>query len=80
MSIANLTAVFREVFEDDSLVLRPDMSARDVPNWDSLNHINLMIAIEAAFAVTLSPGEVQGARSVGDLVKLLQARDCQISW
>ena len=75
----NLTTIFRDVFQDPSLVLRPELAAKDVKNWDSVNHINLMIAVEMEYNVVLNPVEVQQARTVGDLVRLLQAKGCQIS-
>lgn len=80
MSIDKLTAIFRDVFEEPDLVLRPDLDAKAVRNWDSFNHINLMIAIEGEFNVILLPAEVQRMRSVGDLVDLLKAKGCSISW
>ncbi|MBT5107888.1 MAG: acyl carrier protein [Rhodospirillaceae bacterium] len=80
MSIDRLTECFREVFEDESLVLQPDLVAKDVKKWDSFNHINLMIALEEEFDVMLAPDEIHKARSVGDLVELLQTKGCEIKW
>jgi acyl carrier protein len=80
MSIRKLEEIFHEVFEDESIVLAPDLSARDIKNWDSFNHINLMIALEGEFDVTLAPDEVQKAQNVNDLVALLQKKGCDIQW
>lgn len=80
MSIESLTSIFRDVFEDELIVLKPELAAKDVKNWDSFNHINLMIAIESAYGITLAPAEVQRAKTVGDLVQLLQSKGCAVSW
>jgi len=80
MGVQKLERIFREIFEDDAIVLVPELVAKDVKNWDSVNHINLMIAIEEEYGVILTPIEVQKILRVGDLVKLLQAKGCDVSW
>jgi acyl carrier protein len=50
--LARLTPVFRDVFDDDRIVLRPEMSARDVDGWDSVANIRLMVTIEGEFGVS----------------------------
>lgn len=66
-----LTTVFRDVFDDDSLVLRRDMTAKDVEGWDSLTHINLIVAIERGFKVKFTSREVTRAANVGEFVDLV---------
>lgn len=80
MSIESLRGVFREVFEDPSLEITPEMTARDVPQWDSFNHINLVIAIEGEFNVRFKTKEIKDMANVGDLVTLLRAKGCTIDW
>jgi acyl carrier protein len=63
-----LQAVFRDVFDNDDLVLRPEMTAADIPAWDSLTNINLIIASELAFSVRLKPREINAFANVGDMV------------
>jgi acyl carrier protein len=63
-----LQSVFRDVFNDDAIVLRPDMTAADIPAWDSLSNINLIIASEIAFGVRLKPREINALANVGDMV------------
>jgi acyl carrier protein len=65
---ARLTGVFREVFDDDEIVIAPATTARDVDGWNSLANIRLMISIEVEFAIRFDVGEFQEYRSVGDLV------------
>ena len=80
MSIQKLTEVFRTVFEDDDLVLTPELSAKDVENWDSFNHINLVIDIESTFEVNFTTEEIGSMNNIGDLVTVLQAKGCDVSW
>jgi len=71
---ARLTSIFRDVFDDDSLVVTPVMTARDVAEWDSLNHIRLMVSIEKAFGIALTIAEVSGFENVGQLVDAIAAK------
>lgn len=66
-----LGEIFRDFFDDDSLVLRPDMTARDVDGWDSLAHVRLLLSIERKFQIKFSAPEVGDLRSVGDLASLI---------
>ena len=75
-----LTAEFRETFENDTLQLSPEMSAKDVETWDSFNHINLVIAIETAFDITFATKEIAAMQNVGDLITSLQGKGIDISW
>jgi acyl carrier protein len=69
-----LTEIFHEVFEDDTLILRPDMTAEDVPEWDNLSHVRLVLTIQRKFGVTFSAAQTAGLKNVGELVSLLQTR------
>ena len=69
-----LTAIFRDVFDDDELVLRPDLTADDVPDWDSLSHIRLILTIQQTFGIKFSAAQVTNPRNVGELVALIQWR------
>ena len=69
-----LTAIFHDVFEDDSIVVTPELTASDVPEWDSLSHIRLMLAVQSAFQVSFSAAQIAGLRNVGELAELIHAR------
>ena len=69
-----LTSVFRDVFDDESLVLRPDLTAPEVENWDSLSHINLIVAVERQFKVKFTTAEVVSLTNVGELAGLIQQK------
>jgi acyl carrier protein len=66
-----LTAVFRDVLDDDSIVLRPDLTARDVESWDSLNHVNLIVATEGHFHIKFKTAEIESLQNVGHFVQLI---------
>lgn len=56
------------VFDDETIELRPDMTANDVEGWDSLSHVNLITTIEAKFNIRFTQKELLKQRSVGDLI------------
>ena len=69
-----LSEIFQDVFDDDSIILTPELSAKDVQGWDSLTHIRLILAVERAFKVRFSTSEISRLQSVGDLVALIETR------
>jgi len=69
-----LSAVFQSVFDDDSIQLSPELSAKDVDGWDSITHIRLILTVEKAFKIKFSTSEVGKLANVGDLVALIKAR------
>jgi acyl carrier protein len=69
-----LTEVFREVFDEDDLVLRPEMTADDVSDWDSLSHIRLVLAASKAFNVKFSAAEVSRLNNVGEFADLIRTK------
>ena len=68
--IAKLQAVFDTVFLEP-VVLTPSISAKDVPEWDSLMHISLIVMVEKAFSVRFRVGEVEATRNVGEFADLI---------
>jgi acyl carrier protein len=69
-----LTRIFEDVFDEDSIRVTPELSARDVDGWDSLTHIRLMLTIEKAFKIKFSTSEIGRLKNVGELVALIKAR------
>lgn len=66
--LAKLTEVFRDVFDEDGLVLTRDTTAEDIEEWDSLNQIKLILACEKAFAIKLKPRDINTLANVGEMV------------
>jgi acyl carrier protein len=71
---ARMSHIFKNVFDEDSIELRPELSARDVDGWDSLTHIRLILTVEKAFKVKFSTSEIGKLDNLGDLVTLIKAR------
>lgn len=69
-----LTPIFQDIFDDDDLVPRSEMVAKDVATWDSLNHIRLIVAVESHFNISFTSAEVNGFANVGDLVSTIQSK------
>lgn len=67
-----LERVFRDVFGDETIVLTPDMTAADVPGWDSLGHINLMFSLEERFGVQFEGNQLAEFANVGELERFLE--------
>ena len=71
---ARLERVFRSVFNDESLALSDATTAADIPKWDSLEHINLMFALEAEFGIQFAGNELAEFANVGELRQYLERR------
>ena len=71
---AQLTSIFHDVFDDDTLVLTPDLTAASVPEWDSFNHINLIVAVESIFKIKFQTAELESMQTVGHLVELIEKK------
>jgi len=69
--LAELTEIFREVFDDDSITLTRQTTANDIDGWDSLSHMNLVMAVEVRFKIRFALGELPSLRNVGDLLDLV---------
>lgn len=69
-----LEAIFREIFDDDSLQLGPEMNRENFEAWDSLGHIRLVSALEETFGVTFTLDEIEGMTSVSQILAVLAAK------
>jgi acyl carrier protein len=70
--------VFQQVFDDSELVLRDEMTADDISGWDSLAHINLIVAIEKSFRIKFGTAEIsrlkEDGQNVGGLLQLIEKK------
>ena len=71
---AQLTPIFHDLFDDETLVLTPGLSAGDIAEWDSFNHINLIVAVEATFKIKFQTAELESLQTVGHLVDLISKK------
>lgn len=65
--LGEMSTVFRRVLDDDSITLKRETTANDVKNWDSLNHIELVMATEKHFNIRFNFAELQKFRNVGEM-------------
>lgn len=69
-----LNEVFRDVFDDEDITVTDTTTAEDIEDWDSLEHINLVVAVEKCFGIKFSMGEVSGMKNVGEMVDIITQR------
>lgn len=69
-----LQEVFHDVFDDDSITVTDVTTAADIEDWDSLEHINLIVAVEKAFSMKFTMGEVNTMENVGEMVDIILSR------
>ena len=74
--LEQLTEIFRQIFDNDSIVLTPETTAEDIGEWDSFNHINIIVAAETHFDVKFQTAETEELKNVGHLIELIQ-RKCE---
>lgn len=80
LALNKLAKIFRDVLEIDDLVLTPELSFRDIEEWDSFNHLNIILAVEEQFQIQFKPEEIEEITSVQDLVSLMNRCGCNIEW
>lgn len=71
---AKLDEVFQDVFDDESIRVHDDTTAYDIEDWDSLEHINLIVAVEKMFGMKFNMGEVNKMKNVGEMVDIILKR------
>jgi acyl carrier protein len=72
--LKKLTPLMQDCFDDDDVIAVPELTAADVPGWDSLAHVRLMLMVERAFAIRLSATEISSFKNVGDLASAITAK------
>lgn len=69
-----LTEVFREVFDDETIYINESTTANDIEEWDSIEHINLIEAVEKEFSMNFQMREVSGMKNVGEMAEIIMER------
>ena len=72
--LAELTEILRSVLDDPALTVTRDTVAEDVPGWDSMAHIALVVEAECRFGITFQAAEIEALQRVGDLLRLIEAK------
>ena len=71
---ARLNKVFQDVFDDDSIRVNPKTTAEDIEDWDSLEHITLISAVEREFKMKFKMGEISSMKNVGEMAQIIASR------
>lgn len=66
-----LNRIFQDIFDDDTINVESSTTASDIEEWDSLEHINLIVAIEATFKIKFDISEVSSMKNVGNMVEII---------
>lgn len=66
--------IFRDVLDEDNLIIEDRTTANDVDEWDSLNHIQLVVAIEKHFKIRFTSSEIQGFSNVGEMCESISKK------
>ncbi len=69
-----LQNIFRDVFDDSSIILHDEMSAKDIEEWDSLTHIQLIVTTEQQFNIRFMTAEIAELKNVGEFLKLIKKK------
>ncbi len=69
-----LNEIFTDVLDNEDIKLQPETVAKDVEEWDSLNHIQLIVAIEKHFKIRFTTTEINSWKNVGDIISSIQAK------
>ena len=71
---AKLNVIFRNLFDNDSIVVTPRTCAKDIEGWDSLEHITLIDTIQRTFKMKFKMKEVSSMKNVGQMVEIIAER------
>ena len=66
-----ITTVLQEVLENDSIRAKPELTAKDVDEWDSFSHIRIILGVEQAFGVKFATPEIAQFENLGQLAELI---------
>lgn len=66
--------IFRDIFDDDNLEIMNETNSDEIEDWDSLNHINLVSAIEKEFNIRFALGELMTLKDVGAMIDLMDEK------
>lgn len=72
--IASLLIVFRSTFSNQTINLSEELTADDIDGWDSITHLDLIVAVEKNFSIEINGFDVMGLKNVGDLINLVERK------
>lgn len=69
--LAKLSVVFKEFFDDDTISISENTTADDIEEWDSFEHVNLMVTVEDEFGIDIPMGRIVKMKNVGELIDII---------
>ena len=69
-----MNEVFRDVFDDEDITVTDATTADDIEDWDSLEHINLVNAVEQEFGIKFNMGQIVSMKNVGEMVTIIMSK------
>lgn len=73
-TLGKLNKIFCDIFDDDQIVISEDMTANDIEEWDSLNHINIVVAVEKKFNIKFTTKEIMIYENVGQFANAVEEK------
>lgn len=70
-AFARVQVLFRDVFDDETITIEAETNSSNIDGWDSLMHINLVVAIEKDFKIKFALGELEDLKNVGEMIELI---------
>jgi acyl carrier protein len=72
--LKQVNEVFTDVLDNNIIILSDDTKAGDIEEWDSLNHIQLVVAIERKFGIRFTSRQIQGWTKVGEMIDAIRSK------
>ncbi len=72
--LADITDILRDVFDEDDLVVTPEFSRKDNELWDSMNHLNIVFALESKFRIKFGVVDIEEMQSVADIMNIVKKK------
>ncbi|MBQ9135774.1 MAG: acyl carrier protein [Lachnospiraceae bacterium] len=72
--LEELQEIFRDVFDDDELVISNETTADDIEDWDSLSHMQLVVQIEKAYNIKFTIAEMKKTANVGEFIEMIEGK------
>lgn len=73
-AFTKLNEVFRDVFDDETICVNENTTSADIEDWDSLEHINLLAAVEQEFGMKFNMGQVVSMKNVGEMADIIMSQ------
>ncbi|MDB5394398.1 MAG: acyl carrier protein [Rhodospirillales bacterium] len=72
--LSDITDILRDMFEEDDLVVTAEYSRQNNEHWDSMNHLNIIFALESKYRIKFGVVDIEEIQNVGDLIRLVKKK------